>query len=191
MSNRPEALPTLAQTGGGRAGGAAAGSLLALALLLPCSSWSATVDGDVEEKRVREIEVQFPPFPKPENLIPFTVSATTDNKFMIDSESLAIGADEIVRFTLVIISPSGAENVSYEGMNCSTAERRLYALGRADRTWSKARSDRWIPIRENTLNRHYAELFTGYFCAVGIVLQDADHLRRALRDGGYQSNLRK
>ena len=38
-----------------------------------------------------------------------------------------------LRFTLVIVSPSGARNVSYEGMNCSTGERRLYAFGRPGR----------------------------------------------------------
>lgn len=165
--------------------------VVGLALILSGTSRSTAADGEPEEKRVREIEVQFPPFPKRDDLIPFAVSATTDNRFMIDGASLSIGPDDIVRYTLVIISPSGAENVSFEGMNCQTAERRLYALGRADKTWSKARGDQWRPIRDNTLNRHHAELFTDYFCPVGITIQDADHLRRALRAGGYSSNLRR
>jgi hypothetical protein len=46
----------------------------------------------VEEKRLAGAEVSCPRFRRPENLIPFAVSATTDNKFMIDSESLSVAA---------------------------------------------------------------------------------------------------
>ena len=37
----------------------------------------------------------------PDKLIPFVVSAMTDNRFMIDSESLSIGSDGIFRYTQV------------------------------------------------------------------------------------------
>jgi hypothetical protein len=101
---------------------------------------------ETNEKPAEEIEVKFPASPQAENLIPFIVSATTDNQFMIDGESLNVSGNGVLRFTLVIVSPSGARNVSYEGMNCSTGERRLYAFGRPDGTWSKARNDQWTRI---------------------------------------------
>ncbi|WP_313951417.1 CNP1-like family protein [Accumulibacter sp.] len=163
---------------------------LSLLLLFPSIALSASED-DLATKRGQETEVQLPPFPQAENLIPFVVSAMTDNKFMIDGESLTVSTDGIVRYTLVIISSAGAQNVSYEAIRCPTAERRVYAFGHsADKTWSRARRDQWTQIQESTLNRHHAALFSDYFCAVGINLRDADDARRSLRSSGNRSHLR-
>ncbi len=165
--------------------------LLAAVGAFPVAAWSAAGERDLDEKRGPEVEVQLPPFPQAEHLIPFAVSATTENKFLIDGASLTFVSGGLVRYTLVIISPSGAQNISYEGMNCATGERRLYALGRSDQSWSRARSDQWIRVRENTLNRHHAELFTTYFCPLGIAVRDADEVRQALRLGGHPAAMRR
>lgn len=159
--------------------------LLAVAVISPAAGWAASGDSDNDGKPLPETEVQAPPFPQTENLLPFTVSATTDNQFMVDSESLSVSGDGIVRFTLVIVTAAGAHNVSYEAINCLTSERRLYFLGRSDKTWSTARNSQWVKIRDNTLNRHYAELYTNYFCPIGITIGSADEARRALRRGGH------
>lgn len=163
---------------------------LLLLLLFPSLALAATED-EPATKRGPEATAQLPAFPKTENLIPFAVSATTSNEFMIDGESLTVSADGVVRYTLVIVSSAGARNVSYEAIRCPTGERRLYALGHwSDKTWSRARRDEWIRIQESTLNRHHAALFSEYFCAIGINLRDADDARRSLLRGGSRSNLR-
>ncbi len=161
--------------------------LTVIAASLPLLAWPLTSDSDFEDKPWQEVETKLPPFPQPENRIPFYVSATTDNQFFIDDPSISLGSDGVVRYTLVIVSPSGAENISYEGMRCLTAEHRVYAFGRADKTWSKARKDQWTVIANNSLNRHHAELYSQYFCTVGIVLRDADDARRVLQRGGHRS----
>ncbi|MCB1931055.1 MAG: CNP1-like family protein [Candidatus Accumulibacter sp.] len=159
--------------------------LLVLLALCPPAALAAE-----EENQLRaESEVRYPPFPQAENLIPFSVSATTNNEFMIDGASLTVSPDRVVRYTLVIVSPAGARNVSYEAMNCSTGERRLYAVGRSDGTWAKARTDKWVAIRESTLNRHHAALFREYFCSIGVTLRDAEDARRILRTGGDRTKL--
>jgi hypothetical protein len=152
---------------------------------------AAGFDSEYEEKQWEEIEAQLPDFPKPENLDSFYVSATTDNKFMIDRDSISIGADGVIRYTLVVLSASGAQNVSYDGLRCATGERRLYAFGRADKKWSKARSNQWTKIRESTLNRHHAALYFEYFCPDGIIARDAEEARLALRSGGHPSKKRR
>jgi len=144
---------------------------------------------EADEKPAEEIEVKFPASPQAENLIPFVVSATTDNQFMIDGESFNVSGNGVLRFTLVIVSPSGARNVSYEGMNCSTGERRLYAFGRPDGTWSKARNDQWTRIAENTLNRHHAALSRDLFCPQGNAITSADEGRNALRLGKHPNSI--
>lgn len=152
---------------------------------------AAGFDSEYEEKRWEEIEAQLPAFPKAESLDPFFVSATTDNKFMVDRDSISVGADGVVRFTLVVLSSSGVQNVSYDGLRCSTGERRLYAFGRSDKTWSKARSNQWVKIQESTLNRHHAALYFEYFCANGNSVRDAEEARVALRSGGHPSTARR
>lgn len=187
----PTALPFARAGRRRRLAGLAAALLFAL-VGLPSAARAAGSerDDDEEKKAWQEMEVQLPPFPQPDKLIPFDVSATTNNRFLIDGDSLSVGSDGVLRYTLVIVSPSGAQNISYEGMRCATAERRVYALGRTDRTWSKARSDRWQHIAENTLNRHHAALFSDYFCAIGVPLRDADDARHALLYGGKPAGLR-
>lgn len=164
--------------------------LLPLFLLSPSAGLAATADDALDGARGETAAVQLPPFPQAENLIPFTVSATTDNKFMIDGESLSVSPERQVSYTLVIVSPAGAQNVSYEAMRCATGEYRLYALGRSDGTWAKARNDQWKRVQESTRNRHHAALFADYFCSIGTNLRDADDARRILRTGGNRSYLR-
>ena len=58
----------------------------------------------------------------------------------VDEASVHYGSDDVIRYTMVIVSPSGARNVTFEGMRCETGERRLYAFGRADGSWSRAKT---------------------------------------------------
>lgn len=164
--------------------------LMPLAALLASPAFSASDDGDAAKPATEATEVQFPPFPRTENLIPFVVSATADSKFMIDSESLSVTPDRTVYYTLVIVSSAGARNVSYEAIRCATAERRVYGFGRSDDTWSKARGDQWLRIKESTVYRQHAALFGEYFCTLGTSLRDADDARRILRSGGNRASTR-
>ena len=158
---------------------------LSLALLIVSSSASG-FDNDFEEKPWVEIEVQLPAFPQNENLVPFKVGAASDTQFKIDSKSLSVGADTVIRYTLIVVSSAGAENISYEGMRCTTGERRFYAFGRADGTWSKARNTQWTKI-QGSLNNHHVELFVNYFCNKGApLIASTDDAVRALRTGGYR-----
>lgn len=152
---------------------------------------AAGFDSEYEEKRWEELEAQLPAFPISDNLVPFFVSAATDNKFMVDRESIAVGADGVLRYTLVVKSSSGAQNVSYEGLRCASGERRLYAFGRSDSTWSKTRNNQWVKIQDSTLNRHHAALYFEYFCPGGNIVRDADEARMALRSGGHPSTVRR
>lgn len=158
--------------------------LLGLSLLAAVAASASDFDSEYEAKRWEEIETALPPSPKAENLVPIFVSATTDNRFMVDSASLSVGADGVVRYTLVVQSASGARNVSYEGIRCESAERRFYAFGRADGRWSKARANQWVRIQGSTLNRQHAALFSEYFCVGGSPVHDAEAARAALRKGG-------
>ena len=111
-----------------------------------------------------ELEAKLPPFPKTENLIAFDVSGASRNRFYIDPQSIAVGSDGVVRYTLVIKSSGGAENISYEGIRCETREQKYYAFGRRDGTWSNARSNEWRYIEYKEANRQHGVLYADFFC---------------------------
>lgn len=106
----------------------------------------------------------LPPFPNADSLREFYVTATSPNEFYVDESSLDVGEDGVVRYVLVIRSPSGAESVTFEGLRCVSTESRIYATGRADGEWSKARRSEWEPIRANAYNMPRAILAGEHLC---------------------------
>ncbi|HYD63475.1 MAG TPA: CNP1-like family protein [Noviherbaspirillum sp.] len=143
--------------------------LPAVALLLAIGSTSQAQsrfeeDFDDKDKPWQEVAVQMPAAPRQENLVPFYVSATATQTFSIDTKSLTVGTDGVIRYTLVSISDSGARNVSYEGIRCATFEKKLYAFGQADGSWSRSRRDQWERINSYASNRQHAALAKDFFC---------------------------
>jgi hypothetical protein len=122
-------------------------------------------DFDDLEKPWQEIAIQLPAAPVAENLLPFeTVSATATQLFAVDAKSLTVGADGVVRYTLVSTSQSGAKNISYEGIRCHSMENKLYAFGHPDGAWARSRRDKWEKIPRHSTNNHHATLALEYFC---------------------------
>lgn len=140
-------------------------------------------EGASEEKIWSEGGHQLPPLPDPAHLVSIDVSADTNNKFAVDEQSVVYGDDEVIRYTLVVTSPTGSRNVSYEGMRCATAERRVYAFVGSSGRWSQPRKSVWVRIEENSLNRHHAALFREYFCTTGGSVLSTAEAKRALSSG--------
>lgn len=136
---------------------------------------------DDSGKAWQEAAVQLPAAPKDADLVIFPTSATARLTFAIDAKSLSVGADGVVRYTLVATSPGGARNVSYEGIRCETFERKLYAFGRDDGSWSRAHNDAWERMRRNERNRAQATLAEDYFCDVSTVAGSAKAMLDRIR----------
>lgn len=156
---------------------------LAVILAAVCCSGAAfaDVEDDYARQSWREGEVVFPAPPSASDLREFYVSAVAENRFFVDLSTLNVGGDGVVRYVLVVLTQGGARNVSFEGMRCETREWRLYASGRADGSWSRARNESWFPVREAAVNRHRAVLFLDYFCPGGVIVRNVGELKRALQ----------
>lgn len=150
----------------------------------------AESDEDVEESRWKESQVQLPAWPQPENLVAVYVSAATQNEFFVDGSTLSVTSDGVVRYVLVVRSPGGATNISFEGMRCETRERRIYASGRPDGSWSKSRGEEWKRIRDTGANRYHVALFADYFCPEGVIVRNVEEAQNALRLGRHPESRR-
>lgn len=140
---------------------------------------------DPEQAAWTEEEVVLPPFPKEENLREFHVSAVTSNRFFIDATSISVGKDGVVRYTLLVRSNRQATNITYEGIRCSSRERKIYATGRQDGSWTINRNAKWSAIENKQINRHHAALWREFFCPGGIPIRTATEGEEALRLGGH------
>ena len=147
------------------------------------AEFSFDYDFDAHKKTWQEIQARLPATPKQENLVPFTVSATSPHHYYVDRASVSVGGDGVVRYTMVIHTAGGAVDVTYEGMRCDTVEAKIYAFGRPDGQWVRNKYAAWAPIRFRTQNGYQSQLFTHYFCAVGGAA-DMAAIRRALSSGG-------
>ena len=155
----------------------------ALVLAQPKSDWEL----EQEERSWTEGSFQLPAYPKGEDLIEFYVSAATEFKFFIDPASLSVSPDVVVRYTLLARSPSGAENVTYEGIRCKAGVYRIYAYGRTGGNWTTRASD-WRPIEHKSVQRWHQALWREYFCPQKIPIYDAAEGLDALRRGGHPNS---
>lgn len=104
--------------------------------------------------------------------------AGSDLDMFIDEPSLDIGDDGVVRYTLLLRSPRGAESLFYEGIRCATREWRSYAYGSSDSAWQPVDAA-WTPIQDLGMGRYREYLYRYYLCrpALGI-LPRQDMLQR-------------
>jgi hypothetical protein len=108
----------------------------------------------------------LPPLPQPDDLLQFNVSQNTPLQFSLDPKSLTVGSDGVVRYTVVVTSPSGARNVNYEGIRCDNYTWRLYAGLNSDHNgWDRTVENDWQRIENGELNAYHAALYQDYFCA--------------------------
>lgn len=161
--------------------------LPALLLCLPLAAqaeWGQFDHEFEQDKPWVELSAQLPPYPKAENLVEFNVSSATRNRHLIDTASISVGEDKVVRYTVVIEAAGGARNVSFEGLRCATGERRLYAYGQPDGTWSKARNAQWEGIRFRSLLSYHKALYEDHFCPDAINVRSPGEAVRNLRRAG-------
>jgi len=144
----------------------AAGALGAVAAHAQWGGWDADFDDD--KKPWKEIEAKIPSYPKEGNLTPFDAGGTSPHRYFIDAQSLSIGEDGVVRYSLVVKTGGGATNVTFEGIRCDTREQKYYALGQANGTWARARNPQWRRIEYREVNKHHYVLLKGILCTSAV-----------------------
>ena len=157
-----------------------------LALSLSAHAQYKTLDpadeNDIDAPRFwNEIEVKIPTALPSTELKPFFVAINTPLTFSIDAQSISLGADDVLRYIIVITSPTGAKQTSYEGIRCEKYEWRLYATLPSDGQWRKNPGSKWQMITSNSYNRYHAALVKDAFCENAIPRRNIKEIIQLLK----------
>jgi hypothetical protein len=147
------------------------------------SDWEIANEGRLLRSESDAAGVEPPAFPRRESLIGVDVPLASGFSFFVDSKSVSLGSDRVVRYALVARSPSGVDNVSYEGISCGAGEFAVYAIGLADGKWRTV-APQWKPIERKGAQRWHGALYDDYFCPGGTTIGDAAEGVAALKQGG-------
>lgn len=146
---------------------------------------------DLQRERPQRVEraLAYPPQPVDRDLVAIRVPVVTDYRFLVDTRSIAIEPNGIIRFSVVTQSPAGARTVTYEGLDCPNRERRVYAYGRGDSGWAESRSSAWQPFSPRNQN-YWAVLYNEIFCPEATPIASVREGVDALRFGAHPRALR-
>lgn len=163
--------------------------LICILFLAACAKQPFKDEFESDKPWVEQL-TQLPTYPDTRNLLAFDAGSATSNQYLVDTTSIKIGEDGVIRFTLVIKSSAGAMNVSYEGLRCATSERKLYALGRDDKTWAQPRISEWQEL--DFVRQFYAqrELAKNIFCPHQQIVSNTEEAVQALKAGMHPSIFR-
>ena len=123
-------------------------------------------DGDFQfddPEAWKEGPVTLPPYPERGDLLEVPIDLDRYD-FYVDTKNLTLGEDGVTRFTLVIRSRSGAENVFFEGIHCFSKESRAYGYGTSDRAIHPMTESAWRPVNQADPFGIRYELAQFYFC---------------------------
>lgn len=108
----------------------------------------------------------LPPYPVAEKLLEIQFEHPDSRfRFFIDPQSVKVGEDRVVRYTLVLESNrSGNRNIMYEGMRCATREYKTLAYGTKKGEFRPLGRPRWLSIDGARSNWFRRDLWEFYLC---------------------------
>jgi hypothetical protein len=150
------------------------------------------IGGIPEEKQFTEDSLKLPSFPGDAGLLEFSLRGASRHRYFIDRDSMSLGEDRVVRYSMVIKTSGGSTNVSYEGMRCKTSEYKVYAFGTRDGKWVEAHEPKWSAVGSTAGNFHFG-LWADYLCnSESVNGNDVQDLIAVLKGKApYQSNTTK
>ncbi len=138
--------------------------------------------GRTPEEALPIVPDTIPPLGPASRLREFTVDDPSRNRYAIDPASLAVDDDVVVRYALLVTSPSGARNVTYEAIQCNLGARRLIAVGQPDGRWVRVRAPAWEPVRRRGGFDVHDELARA-LCEGRVAVRKRDEMVRRLVQG--------
>jgi len=122
---------------------------LALVFALGIASIGSASAQIYPERNVAELEAPPPPAFNADRALPISMPSYSALDFLLDPDTITIGADGIVRYVVIARGKrgSGAVNAFYEGMRCSAASIKTYATHTGD-SWNTVKQPEWRPFNQ-------------------------------------------
>ncbi len=123
----------------------------------------------IEEFVWKEGDKNMPEYPENNDLLEVSGSAAYQNyQYLIDGKNLTVGRDGVVRYSIVIRSKSGADNVMHDGIRCTANQIKHYAYGTTGMDGKKKFIPKtnagWEPFRLSGITAYGSTLAASYFC---------------------------
>jgi hypothetical protein len=135
----------------------------------------------------KEIETPPPPAFDVKKLIVFEVSPNSQLVYGVDPASISISPkDGVVRYVMVASNATGARNVMYEGIRCSTGEFKTYARYSSDGKWTNVSNPEWRSLFENMPSKHALRFARAGACDSAAPATSVDVLVRRLKNPNFR-----
>lgn len=123
----------------------------------------------------KEAAFSLPAYPQDADLLQFESANPAYNTHFVDEKSLSIGPDGVVRYSLVVKTPAGVDNISFEGIRCEERQWKAYAFGRRGE-WVPARNPQWRTVARQSLEDFRFALYRDYFCPDGFPRRNTEEI---------------
>lgn len=148
-----------------------------------CASGSAWAQFAADDPDWKESETPSPPAFNVGKLILFDAAPTSSLFYGVDAASIRISQREgVVRYVVVASSASGASNVMYEGLRCSTGQVKTYARHFESSGWKNVDKAEWTSLFGSAAHRHSLAFAKAGACDNKVVPDSVDALVRRLKN---------
>lgn len=135
----------------------------------------------------KEIETPPPPAFDVKKLITLEVSPNSQLVYGVDPATISISQkDGIVRYVMVASNASGASNVMYEGIRCTTGEFKTYARYSSDGKWTHVSKPEWRSLFDNMPSKHALRFARAGACDSAAPATSVDTLVRRLKNQNFR-----
>jgi hypothetical protein len=112
----------------------------------------------------KEDAVNLPSWPSEQDLITVNLSLVNfPYTLLIDEKSFAVGKDRVIRYTAILRSAGGVDNIAYEGISCNSRQVQRYAYGSRGQ-FRPVRKPEWRFVLRKGQDRYRHELIESFFC---------------------------
>ena len=141
-----------------------------------------------DEPEWSETQVPLPPAFDMKKLVAVDMPGSA-LAYGVDPASIQISKkDGIVRYVMVATSTSGARNVMYEGLRCSTGEFKTYSRYSPDGEWKPVTDAQWRSVFGNMPSKHALRFARAGACDGATSASTVDVLVSRLKNPNYRTS---